>query len=163
MTIRLADPADAAAIARIHLSSRAATMPYLPPQTRGEEEVIRWVEEVVLTQCRVWVAVRDARILGYAALDGDLLEHLYLRPDARRKGVGTLLLDEVKRHSPTGLALHVFQQNTEARAFYAHHGFTVLDTGDGAGNMEHLPDMLLRWVPDSARQRIGSPRSRAAI
>jgi GNAT superfamily N-acetyltransferase len=149
--IRFADEADAAVIARIHMTSRSAAMPYLPPQKRSHEQVTRWVRDVLLRQCRTWVAVRDAEITGYAALDGDILEHLYLRPDARRQGIGTLLLDEVRRHSPNGVSLHVFQQNTDARAFYERHGFTVFDTSDGDRNMENLPDMTLRWIPDSAR------------
>lgn len=147
--IRVADAADAAAIARIHLDSRAATMPYLPPQQRSHDEVTTWIRDIVLRQCRTWVAVRDAEIVGYAALDGDLLDDLYLRPDLRRQGIGTLLLDEVRRHSPDGVSLYVFQQNTGARAFYERHGFTVLDTNDGSRNMEHLPDMTLRWTPAS--------------
>jgi ribosomal protein S18 acetylase RimI-like enzyme len=145
--IRPAEEADAAVIARIHMTSRLAAMPYLPPQERSHEQVTRWIRDVVLRQCRTWVAVRDAEIMGYAALDGDMLEDLYLRPDARRQGIGTLLLDEVRRHSPDGLSLYVFQQNTEARAFYEHNGFTVLDTNDGERNMENLPDMTLRWTP----------------
>ena len=149
--IRLAEEADAAVIARIHMTSRLAAMPYLPPQKRSHEQVTRWVRDVLLRQCRTWVAVRDARVMGYAALDGDLLEHLYLRPEARRQGIGTLLLDEVRRHSPDGVFLHVFEQNTEARAFYGRHGFTVVDTSDGDRNMENLPDMTLRWTPHSAR------------
>jgi ribosomal protein S18 acetylase RimI-like enzyme len=147
--IRVADAADAAAIARIHLDSRAATMPYLPPQQRSHDEVTTWIRDIVLRRCRTWVAVRDAEIVGYAALDGDLLDDLYLRPDLRRQGIGTLLLDEVRRHSPHGVSLYVFQQNTGARAFYERHGFTVLDTNDGSRNMEHLPDMTLRWTPAS--------------
>jgi ribosomal protein S18 acetylase RimI-like enzyme len=124
-------------------------MPYLPPQERGHEQVTRWIREVVLRRSRVWVAVRDGELVGYAALEGDTLEHLYLRPDARRQGLGTLLLDEVRAHTPDGLTLHVFQQNTEARAFYEHHGFTVLATTTGERNMENLPDMTLRWTPGS--------------
>jgi ribosomal protein S18 acetylase RimI-like enzyme len=147
--IRVADAADAAAIARIHLDSRAATMPYLPPQQRSHDEVTAWIRDIVLRRCRTWVAVRDAEIVGYAALDGDLLDDLYLRPNLRRQGIGTLLLDEVRRHSPDGVSLYVFQQNTRARAFYERHGFTVLDTNDGSRNMEHLPDMTLRWTPAS--------------
>lgn len=149
--IRCAVEADAAAIARVHMASRSAAMPYLPPQRRSHEQVTLWVRDVVLQQCRTWVAVRDGEVTGYAALDGDMLEHLYLRPDVRRRGIGTLLLDEVRRHTPGGVSLHVFQQNTEARAFYETHGFTVLDTTDGARNMEHLPDLTLRWTPPSAR------------
>lgn len=143
--IRDAVAADAALVARIHLASRTAAMPYLPPQRRGPDEVTRWFEQVVFPACRVWVAVRGSEVLGYAALEGDLLEHLYLRPDVRRRGIGTLLLDEARRHCPEGLSLHVFQQNTEARAFYDRHRFRVLETGDGRGNMEQLPDMTLRW------------------
>lgn len=149
--IRLADAADAAVIARIHMASRAAAMPYLPPQKRSHDQVTLWVEDVLLKTCRMWVAVRDTEILGYAALEGGMLEHLYLRPDVRRQGIGTLLLDEVRRHSPDGVSLHVFEQNTDARAFYERHGFTVLDTSDGHRNMENLPDMTLRWTPNSAR------------
>jgi ribosomal protein S18 acetylase RimI-like enzyme len=149
--IRLADTADAAVIARIHMISRVATMPYLPPQKRSHDQVTRWVEDVLLKSCRTWVAVRDGEILGYAALEGDMLEHLYLRPEVRRRGIGTLLLDQVRRHSPEGVSLHVFQQNTDARAFYELHGFTVLDTSDGHRNMENLPDMTLHWTPDGAR------------
>ncbi|MEV0275870.1 GNAT family N-acetyltransferase [Streptomyces sp. NPDC050610] len=147
--IRDADTADAAVIARIHLASRAATMPYLPAQRRGEDEVTWWIEHVVFKECRVWAAVLGEEVLGYAALEGDMLEHLYLRPDVRRRGIGTLLLDEARRHSPDGMSLRVFQLNTDARRFYEHHGFTVLDTNDGSRNMENLPDMTMRWTPDA--------------
>ncbi|MDJ0341659.1 GNAT family N-acetyltransferase [Streptomyces sp. H10-C2] len=146
--IRPADVADAAVIAEIHLASRAGTMPYLPPQKRSLEEVTWWVENIVLTEGRAWLAVDGSgEVLGYAALEGDMLEQLYLRPAARRRGVGSVLLGEVMRHSPDGLSLHVFQANTGARAFYERHGFTVLDTNDGSRNMENLPDMTMRWIP----------------
>lgn len=146
--IRRAEAADADAIAGVHRASRSAAMPYLPPQKRDHEQVARWVRDVLLAECRMWVAVCDTEVVGYAALDGEMLEHLYLRPDVLRRGVGTLLLDEVRRHSPAGVSLHVFQQNTGARAFYERHGFTVLDSSDGDRNMENLPDLTLRWTPE---------------
>jgi GNAT superfamily N-acetyltransferase len=149
--IRLAEVADAAAVARVHVASRLATMPYLPPQKRSHEQVTDWVRDILFRICRVWVAVRDGEILGYAALEGDMLEDLYLRPDALRQGIGTLLLDVVRRQSPAGVSLHVFEQNTGARAFYERHGFAVLDTNDGSRNMENLPDLTLRWEPGGAR------------
>jgi hypothetical protein len=74
-----------------------------------------------------------------------VLEHLYLLPDARRLGIGTMLLDEARKFSPSGLTLHVFQQNSEARAFYGRHGFHVVATSDGSDNMEGLPELVLRW------------------
>ncbi|MFF2809771.1 GNAT family N-acetyltransferase [Streptomyces sp. NPDC058000] len=149
--IRRADAADAAAVARIHLASRAATMPYLPPQKRSHDQVTQWIRDLVLTQYRTWVAVRGTEIVGYAAAESGMLHDLYLRPDVLRQGIGTLLLDEVKRDSPGEVSLYVFQQNTGARAFYERHGFTVVDTNDGSRNMEALPDMTLRWRADGAR------------
>lgn len=146
--VRRATSADADAIAHVHMASRAATMPYLPPQKRGHAEVAAWVRDLVLPRCpTTWVAVHGERIDGYAVLDGDLLDHLYLRPDARRQGIGTLLLAEARRHSPEGLTLHVFALNTGARAFYAARGFTVTATSDGSANMEHLPELTMRWTP----------------
>lgn len=147
--IRPAGPADAAVIARIHIASREGTMPYLPPSTRAEADVRYWVEEIVFKECRVWLAEQDGEVLGYAALEGDLLDQLYLLPAVRRRGIGTLLLDEVRRHSPEGLSLHVFRQNTDARAFYERHGFTVTATDDGGANMENLPQLTYRWTPSS--------------
>lgn len=145
--VRRAAATDASVVARVHMDSRAGTMPYLPPQRRTHGEVTAWVRDVVLTRCRTWVAVRGGRVEGYAALDGDVLDHLYLRPDARGQGIGTLLLDEVLRHSPRGVTLHVFAANTGARAFYAARGFRVVAETDGSGNMERLPDLTLRWTP----------------
>ncbi len=142
--IRPAEADDAAAIASVHTASRAATMPYLPPQTRTSDQVTRWVRDVVLRDCRTWVAVRDSEVVGFAAVAGEMLDHLYLRPDVLRQGIGTLLLDEIERNTSGPLTLYVFQQNTDARAFYECHGFEVVATGDGSDNMEHLPDLTLR-------------------
>lgn len=150
LTIRLALPVDAPAIAAIHLASRQVTMPYLPPRRRTQDEVTRWIREIVLPQCHTVVAARGAEILGYASVRDELLDQLYLRPDVRRAGIGSLLLAAAQRHRPAGLSLHVFQLNAEARAFYAHHGFRVVATDDGSGNMENLPQLTLRWTPPSA-------------
>ncbi|AJT66022.1 hypothetical protein T261_4369 [Streptomyces lydicus] len=147
LRIRRALPTDAPAIATVHAVSRRVTMPYLPPQQHTHEEVTRWIREIVLPRCHTLVAVRGPEILGYAAVQGDLLDHLYLLPEARRRGIGTRLLAEAQRLRPDGLTLHVFRLNTDARAFYAHHGFTVIATGDGSDNMENLPELTLRWAP----------------
>ncbi|MEU9116283.1 GNAT family N-acetyltransferase [Streptomyces sp. NPDC048483] len=156
--IRHARPTDAPDIAALHLASRRAAMPYLPPQQRTHDEVTRWIREIVLPQSRTLVAVRGPEILGYAAVQGDLLDHLYLRPDVRRTGIGSRLLAAAQRLSPDGLTLHVFRLNTGARAFYAHHGFTVIATGDGSDNMENLPELTLRWTPGAPRlSPTGSP------
>jgi GNAT superfamily N-acetyltransferase len=81
-----------------------------------------------------------------------MVEHLYVRPDAQRAGIGSALLEEAKRGRPNGLRLWVFQRNHAARAFYARHGFVEVRSTDGADNEEREPDVLLEW---HLRARIG--------
>lgn len=147
IVVREAMAADAAAVAHVHVASREVTMPYLPPRRRSDAQVVAWVRDVVLARAAVWVAERDGRVVGYAAVEGDRLDALYLLADVRRQGIGTLLLDAAKEHRPRGLSLFVFQKNGDARAFYARHGFSVLDLNDGSRNMEGEPDMTMRWEP----------------
>ncbi|MFE7614121.1 hypothetical protein [Streptomyces sp. NPDC057496] len=51
--IRPADTVGAAVIAHIHMASRAAAMPYPPPQKRGHDQVTRWAEDVLLRTCHM--------------------------------------------------------------------------------------------------------------
>ena len=108
-------------------------------------ETRSWVEHVVLAQQRTWVAVDGDDVVGFAALSPGHLEHLYLRPDRRRQGIGSLLFAEIRRASPEG-TLFVFTRNTPARAFYERHGCRVVATGDGSGNEEREPDVEYAWT-----------------
>jgi ribosomal protein S18 acetylase RimI-like enzyme len=145
--LRRAGTADAAAIAAVHILSREVTMPYLPPRRRTDAEVEAWVRDVVLRDAAVWVAEENGRVVGYAAVEGDELDALYLLADVRRRGIGSRLLAAAKAHRPQGLTLFVFQKNTGAQAFYARHGFSMVDLNDGSRNMEREPDMSMRWSP----------------
>jgi GNAT superfamily N-acetyltransferase len=158
--VRPARPEDAAAIAHVHITSRERTMPWLPPRRRTDAEVAAWTGAMV-RESAVWVAVRvngetngdgdgsgdDGAVVGYAAVAGEWLEHLYLLPGVLRRGIGSALLARARAHRPEGLSLHVFQRNTRARAFYARHGFAVVDVDDGSRNMEGEPAMTLHWAP----------------
>ncbi|MEU3878594.1 GNAT family N-acetyltransferase [Streptomyces californicus] len=149
--LRPAGPADAEAVARVFLESRAATMPYLP-RVHSDADTLAWFTHVVLpTSTGVWVAEQEGEggeVLGFAVLaGGDELDHLYLRPDSLRRGIGSRLLAEVRGAAGGGLSLYVFQRNAAARAFYERHGFTAVAYDDGARNEENEPDVLYRWVP----------------
>ncbi|MFB7291977.1 GNAT family N-acetyltransferase [Actinacidiphila glaucinigra] len=151
--IRPARAEDADAITAVFLASREAAMPWLP-RLHSDEETRWWVANVVLEQCRVWLAEEPGTgaAVGFAALGGDWLEHLYLRPDMRGRGIGTRLLDEVVRHHPDGpLSLHVFRRNTAARAFYERRGFRAVPGSGGTENEEGEPDLTYRLPPVTDR------------
>lgn len=83
--------------------------------------------------------------VAFLALGGDMVEHLNVRPDSQRTGIGTALLDAAKARRPAGLRLWVFQRNQGALSFYSRHGFVEIELTDGAGNDEREPDVLLAW------------------
>ncbi|MFJ2635481.1 GNAT family N-acetyltransferase [Streptomyces sp. NPDC087422] len=143
--VRDAVAADAAAIAHVHVASREVTMPYLPPRKRTDAQVEAWVRDIVLPGSAVWVAEQGGAVVGYASVEDGVLDALYLLAEVRRQGIGSRLLARAKAHSPAGLTLFAFQRNTDARAFYEHHGFTLVDTNDGSRNMEKEPDLSMRW------------------
>jgi GNAT superfamily N-acetyltransferase len=142
--LRAAAAADADAVTAVFLASRAAAMPWLP-QLHSDAETRRWVEHVVLSRYRTWVAVEDD-VVGFAALSPGHLEHLYLHPDRRRQGIGSALFEQVRQASPEG-TFFVFARNAPARAFYESHGCRVIAASDGRDNEEREPDVTYAWSP----------------
>ncbi|MFH9467349.1 GNAT family N-acetyltransferase [Streptomyces clavifer] len=144
--LRAATPEDAEAVTRVFLDSRAAVLPYLP-RVHSDEDTRAWITHVLLPGSRTWVAEDGAgELLGFASLDGDELDQLYLRPDALRRGIGTRLLDHVKAASRGELSLYTFRRNTAACAFYERHGFVAVAYDDGSRNEEREPDVQYRWT-----------------
>lgn len=145
MEIDSATAADADAVAATFAAARQAAMPWLPT-LHSDAENRRYFAEHVIGRCDVLVVRRERRPLAFLALREDVVEHLYVRPDAQRGGIGSALLQAAKRRRPAGLRLWVFQRNHGARAFYAGHGFAEVRLTDGAGNQEREPDVLLAWA-----------------
>lgn len=148
--LRKARADDAGPLTRLFLASRAAAMPYLA-RVHSDEATLAWMTHVVLpgTDVRVAETSEDGqtRIAGFVSLDGTDLEHLYIAPGLRRRGIGTLLLEAAKEAGPEGLTLYTFQRNSGARAFYERHGFTAVAFDDGSRNEEKEPDVRYRWSP----------------
>ena len=144
--LRRATPADADAVTRVFLSSRAAALPWLP-RPYSDAETSEFIRNVVLARCRTWVATQGDDVVGFAALGPGHLEHLYLDPDRRRQGIGSLLLRQVQEASPEGFTFAVFARNASARAFYERAGCRVVAVGDGRDNEEREPDVSYEWTP----------------
>jgi len=117
------------------------------PKLHTDDQIRRWIHDEVFPRHEIWVAETGGHVVGFAALSGDLLGHLYVHPDAQNRGVGTALLDVVKRERPSGFHFAVFQRNEGARRFYERHGCRLVQLTDGSGNEEKEPDALYEWVP----------------
>ena len=145
-TIRRAAAADARACADIQTAAMRTAMPWLP-DLHTDDETRAWMRDVVFATRAVWVAEEEGRVAAFVAIEGDVVGNLYVRPDAQRRGLGSALLDVVKRERPRGFRLWVFQRNAAARAFYESHGLVLVETTDGRANEEREPDALYAWAP----------------
>ncbi len=148
ISVRVAGPDDAGPIAELYLAAVQAELPYLR-LAHTDDEVREWYREVVLPHSRVLVAVRGGELVGFGVHDSGQLDHLYVRPDLLRRGIGAALLRQIKTEAPDGLRLFVFQRNWGARAFYRRHDFLTTAFSSGADNEEHEPDLTMRWTPSA--------------
>ena len=144
--VRPARPGDALAVAEVYLAAVSSELPYLQ-LAHTDDEVRGHFRDVVLPGSQVLVAERGGEIVGFGAHADGWLDHLYVRPDALRQGIGAALLRQIKAASPDGLTLWAFQRNWPARTFYRRHGFLPVAFTDGTGNEEQEPDLELRWTP----------------
>ena len=144
VTIRRASPEDATSVTEVYLTSRRHAGVLMPRPVHTDDEVRAWFAGTVLVEQDCWVAERDGKVVGLAVLRGTSLDHLYVRPEAQRRGIGSQLVKHVKRQRGR-LRLHTFESNHPARAFYEKHGFTVAAFGvSPAPELE--PDVEYRWV-----------------
>ena len=144
MAIRRGVAEDAAAVADVYLTSRRQAAPYIPQMVHTDDGVREWFASIVLVQHEVWVALIRDRIVALMVLRGDSVDHLYVRREHQRRGVGAQLLAHAKRQRRI-LRLYTFQSNEPARAFYEKHGFAAIAFGDGSTNEEGAPDVLYEW------------------
>jgi chorismate mutase/GNAT superfamily N-acetyltransferase len=136
---------DLPAVADIFLASRLAAVPAMPPMVGPVERARAWVLDWDLARQELWVAEGAEGLMGFANVEAQWLNGLYVAPDAARAGVGSALLDVVKGIRPDGFALWVFESNTPARDFYRKHGLLDLERTDGSANMERAPDIKMAW------------------
>ncbi len=147
--IRPARSADAEAIADVHLDSRREAMPWLP-MLHSREDTIAYFAGHVLLHEEVLVAEVNQLVVGFIALEGDHVDHLYIAPAYQGRGIGDTLLAMAKEVRPDGLMLWTFQRNARARQFYEARGFVAEELTDGSRNEEREPDALYRWLPSAS-------------
>lgn len=156
------------AVLALWIATKRDAYPYLPlEQQYSEAENRAFLRDHIATRCALFVAVEqgerergegppgegeekerasEAEIRGFLAIEGSYVDRLYVHPAAQRRGIGAALLADTKQRHPDGLSLHTHQKNTQARAFYEKHGFTVFRFGISPPP-ESEPDVEYRWRP----------------
>ncbi len=115
-----------------------------------EEDILffgKLIPEKYLDAVRLY-AVRDAdnRILGFSGVSDDSIEMLFIRPEARGKGIGAALLN----FAVTELHLRkvdVNEQNEQAVGFYSRMGFVVVGRSERDGTGKPYPILHLEIKP----------------
>jgi ribosomal protein S18 acetylase RimI-like enzyme len=161
VTIRWATVEDAGAIADVHIASwRAAYRDLLPAERLAALDLAtrtrQWSEWLSAGGERreTLAAVRGGEIVGFATLrmptpdpgepdDVAEIPALYLRPEARRAGIGRRLVNESLREMRDRgfreAILWMLEGNEPARAFYEATGWRL----DGAGRRasQYFPEL----------------------
>lgn len=82
----------------------------------------------LLPQAEVYVCEKNGEILGFAGVNGEYVEGIFVSEEARSQGIGKSLLDFLKTKK-TGLRLNVYQKNVRAIRFYEREGFVIQSEG----------------------------------
>jgi GNAT superfamily N-acetyltransferase len=175
VTIRFATPADAAAIAEIHVQTwRAAYAGIVPAAVLASlsetDRARQWKQGIESDPRRVLVAEADGRMTGWIAVgpcrdaDGQGLGEVYavyVRPAVWHAGVGRALMaageEELRRRGRPETALWVLERNERARDFYVRLGYEP----DGATKELALGGAALRELRFRNRGRPTPPPPRA--
>lgn len=165
MKLRMARASDADQIASVFLRSRKAYVTHAP-LVHDDEDVRRWMREVVMVTTSTHVAEADGGVVGFVKAtpcerEPDGLS-TYVAPGHTRAGVGSALLKVALQSLPRTVHLYTFQGSTKARHFYERHGFKAVAFTEGAENEERCPDVLYKLENtqprhDSERADINNP------
>ena len=145
--IRPYQPDDFEPVTHLWRVAREVSLPDFQAAKGHPFEKDQWYfREHILPNNTVWVIDRDRYPVAFLAIDGDMINHLYVHPDYQRQGIGVLLLAFARQLSPSGLQLFTLQINAIARAFYEKNGFEAAKFGISPPP-ESEPDILYHWKP----------------
>ena len=123
---RRARPTDHEAMVALWERSVRATHHFL---TEHDIEALRPLVADELTGDAIdwWVLESGTRVLlGILAFANDNIEGLFIDPDHRGEGAGSVLVAHAQRLAGSSLAVDVNEQNEDAVGFYAALGFVVV-------------------------------------
>ncbi len=140
--IRYFTPADEDAVIRIWLDASRQAHDFVEPGfwEKQEDEMRR----KYLPASEVWVYDDDltGEVVGFAALQGNFVEALFVDPQRQGEGVGFQLIEKIKS-THRQVELHVFKENAPSVAFYHRQGFTAI--GEGVDPRTGHPEWHMRY------------------
>jgi len=154
LVIRTALPAEAGAVAALHLRARATYYPDGLPDD-GYDWPAAWSEAIDRPAGQVLCAVRDARLVAIASFrtpegrtpgrtpaETVKLFQFHVDPDHWRSGVGTALhtacVEQWRADGRRSAVLDVHADNERAQAFYARQGWVPDPENPPAEGDHHL-------------------------
>jgi GNAT superfamily N-acetyltransferase len=139
IAVRPALPADRAALSSLYQRCRMLAE-WMPASERARGDFDRDTHGET-----VFVAMgEDGELDGFVAVwePDSFIHHLYVRPEARRQGVASALLDALAGHFALPWRLKCVRLNTVALDFYSKRGWK--EVGAGKGVQGHYAVLELR-------------------
>lgn len=106
----------------------------------------RWRNELVPT-ATISVMESGGQVAGFVTVDPKTgyLDQIVVAPEAWGSDIASMLMDEARRISPSGLDLKVNADNLRAIRFYEKQGF--VDAGETVNETSGAPVRMMRWRP----------------
>jgi putative acetyltransferase len=139
MKVRRGTRADAARALEIWRDAVDVTHQFLSAEHRADIDAIvaEW-----LPTADLWLVDDGDNPVGFLAMDGELIDALFVDPAVHGRGFGTALLDQALKLAPNAM-VDASEQATNALPFYEARGFVRVgrsetDPGDRPYPLVHL-------------------------
>lgn len=130
--------------------------PYMPPEELRDE-----VSQGVV----FWGWYEDDRLLGVMGLqevdDVTLIRHAYVIPEKQHRGIGAALLSTLRAEARARLLVGTWRAASWAIAFYAKHGFRLVDEEEKVRLLRRYWSVPPRQIEESVVMRDDSRQSTA--
>lgn len=80
-----------------------------------------------LLKCKIYVATKEEKIVGFVGLRPHELSFLYVDPTFQNLGIGKKLMEFALKQLERPIKLEVFTDNSAAKTLYEKYGFKVIE------------------------------------
>ena len=139
--IRRMQKTDIDAVSGIWLDANRDTHDFIPAEY-WESNFLPVKKMLLPAEVYVYIDECKNEIEGFVGLDQEYIAGIFVRKEARSKGIGKALLDFIKEKKQE-LTLNVYQKNVRAVRFYERQGFQIIDRYMDKNTDEK--EYLMRW------------------